>query len=60
MEIAVCLILIGAFIGALFVWAPVITLWRQPARYTYKTAIDPETGEEYEYVIDNSHKQKMN
>ena len=60
MEIAVGLIFIGAFIGALFVWAPLFMLRRQPERYTYKTAIDPETGEEYEYVIDNSHKQEMN
>ena len=59
MEIAVCLILIGAFLGALFAGG-VITFRRQPERYTYKTAIDPETGEEYEYVIDNSQKQEMN
>jgi hypothetical protein len=52
MEIAVGLILIGAGIGALFAGG-VITLRRQPERYTYKTAIDPETGEEYDYVIDN-------
>ena len=57
MEIAVGLILIGAGIGALFAGG-VITLRRQPERYTYKTVIDPWTGEEYEYIIDKIHKNR--
>lgn len=59
MEIVVVLILIGISIGVLFAGG-VITFRSQPERYAYKKEIDPDTGEEYEYIIDNSHKQEMN